>query len=56
MTKQKFKFNVISKDGKEEAWTGIFENEELADKWYNTCGVVQKRRGHNLIKRKAYTK
>lgn len=49
MTPEKYKYNVINKDGLEESWTGIFANFELSEKWYNNHGKWFESRGYNLV-------
>ena len=41
MKTQKFKYNVINKLGKEEPWSGVFDNAQKADEWYEKHGIVR---------------
>jgi hypothetical protein len=34
----KVRYDIVKKNGRREPWTGIFKNEELANKWYQTHG------------------
>jgi hypothetical protein len=51
MKTTKYKYNVINKFGLEEPWSGVFENIEMADRWYEKHGKFHEKRGHKLVRR-----
>ena len=51
MELEKYKYNVINGDLKEEAWTGVFSTKLDAEKWYEKYGKEHERNGYNLVLR-----
>lgn len=48
----KVRFDVISSvTGEQELYTGVFENEILADIWYDRFGQKLEARGKKLIRK-----
>ena len=57
----KYKYNIIAplldeKTGviypaEEQAWTGVFENKQKADEWYENYGKAWEARGKKLVRR-----
>ena len=50
MKTQRIRYNVINKLGKEEPWSGIFDNAQKADEWYEKHGKYHEQRGHKLVR------
>ena len=46
MKTQRIRYNVINKLGKEEPWSGIFDNAQKADEWYEKHGKFHEQSGH----------
>jgi hypothetical protein len=46
---KKWKFNIITKYGDEEPFTGLFKNRDEADKWYAKHGAFHRSQGRKLI-------
>ena len=55
MENQKFKYNVINKLGKEEPWSGVFDNAQKADERYEKYGKFHEQRGHKLVRRACFS-
>jgi len=48
-TKERYKFNILNVLGIEEAWTGVFDSQILAYKWYSIHGKFFEGLGYNLV-------
>jgi hypothetical protein len=46
----KVKFEVVVREGKTEPWSGVFDSDQQADKWYENHGRWFEARGKKLIK------
>ena len=47
----KIKYDVISsRTGKQEPFTGVFQNEEKAEEWYNEHGKKWESEGKKLVR------
>lgn len=49
MKEKKYKYNVVNKYGRQEAWTGVFNSKKLADEWFLKHGIHHQARGYKLV-------
>ena len=50
MMETRYRYNVITDDGEQQPWTGIFEDKAAADRWYNIHGKKWELEGKTLIR------